>query len=104
MSLVARFASGGESMTRRRRGQPSAWLMIHLVFFVFLVIAWIAGTISNRVEQWHNDATMDAPVTLILPTPCYTATARAELTATVEGVPKPTPYGTKAVYCWEKKK
>ena len=79
-------------------------VIIYASFFGVLILFWISGTIIGKMQEDRYNAKLNAPATLILPSPCWTATARAGLTATVEGVPKPTPYGTKAVYCWEKKK
>ena len=91
----------------KKKKQKPTWLVILIIYaavFAVLVLLWISGSIIGKMQDDRYNAALNMPATLILPTPCYTATARAAMTATVEGVPKPTPQGTKAVYCWEKKK
>jgi 4-hydroxybenzoate polyprenyltransferase len=86
-----------------KKKKMPAWLAIVLIFCVLMLFV-LGGTIIGDMNVDRYNAELNMPATLILPTPCYTATARAAMTATVVGVPKPTPYGTKAVYCWEKRK
>ncbi len=88
---------------KKRKRMPT-WLVIVIIFCVLFLLFVVGGTIIGNQNVARYNAALNAPATLILPSPCWTATARAGATATVEGVPKPTPYGTKAVYCWQKKK